>query len=209
MRLIYFRGHPDEAGSALVCRVCRDYETVSRLLDGECATRTLSNLYNLHTVRGAVVAGKLRARTAMSGPHHYLGWIDPTQWCVLVEDGRGGWAYQYAAPPPSRRDLRAIPPGHIHAAGGYRWVRGDSLTRAARLGYRVGSELVKELRDQAGQRDSLFDSPGVLEMDAAQLELQPLQDAWRHDLSSFRVQVVPNGQPWRFDQHLVTTRGRA
>ena len=80
-RLVYFRGHARQSGGALVCQVCRHYETLSALLpslDMECATRTLSNLYNLHTVRGVLsAAGELVSSSAMSGPHHYFGYLDP------------------------------------------------------------------------------------------------------------------------------------
>ena len=54
-RLIYFKGHSSSEKSALICRVCMHYETISSLLHGdhtELATRTLANLYNLWACRG-------------------------------------------------------------------------------------------------------------------------------------------------------------
>jgi len=76
-RLIYFRGHPDQPNSALISRVCKDYETVSKILTGSSATKTLYNLCNLHAVRGCVRDGKLDVHSSMSGPHHYFGSLDP------------------------------------------------------------------------------------------------------------------------------------
>lgn len=49
-RLIYFKGHPKQSSSALITRICKNYETISDIFTGECATRTLWNLYNLHAV---------------------------------------------------------------------------------------------------------------------------------------------------------------
>ena len=46
-RIIYFRGYEKELNSAMITRVCKNYETICGLLEGESATRTLSNLYNL------------------------------------------------------------------------------------------------------------------------------------------------------------------
>jgi hypothetical protein len=57
-RLIYFIGHKDQTPSALITKVCRDYETFSGLLLGECASRKLANLYNLHAVRGPLNANR-------------------------------------------------------------------------------------------------------------------------------------------------------
>ena len=80
-RLIYFRGHHLQPKSALITLICKQYETLSTILslsDMECATRTLSNLYNLHAVRGNLNSeGELVLSSAMSGPHHYFGYIDP------------------------------------------------------------------------------------------------------------------------------------
>jgi len=50
----YFIGHKEQINSVLITKVCKNYETLSTLYKGECATRTLSNLYNLHAVRGKI-----------------------------------------------------------------------------------------------------------------------------------------------------------
>ena len=50
-RLIYFKGHKKQPNSALVTKICKNYETFSTIYKGEAAARTLSNLYNLHAVR--------------------------------------------------------------------------------------------------------------------------------------------------------------
>ena len=82
-RLIYFRGHENQVSSALITRVCKNYETISDILSGECATRTLSNLYNLHSVRGTLENNILNLDSSMSGPHHYFGFISPTNTHII------------------------------------------------------------------------------------------------------------------------------
>lgn len=77
-RLIYFRGHKKERDSAMITQICMNYETFSGLREGECATRTLLNLYNLQAVRGRLTKENLLAlETSMSGPHHYFGYLNP------------------------------------------------------------------------------------------------------------------------------------
>ena len=96
-RLIYFTGHPQlqetesNPENKLITRVYGDYGTFSGLLHDstygwmplECASRTLSNLYNLHTCRGCITNGKLELSASMSGPHHYLGHIDPRDYITV------------------------------------------------------------------------------------------------------------------------------
>lgn len=102
-RLIYLTGHPqlqdDGPGTdRLITRVYGDCGTVSGLLHDstcgwlplECASRTLSNLYNLHACRGCIKTtnisdnkGKLDLAASMSGPHHYLGHLDPRNYITV------------------------------------------------------------------------------------------------------------------------------
>jgi len=56
MRLIYFRGHKEEPNSAMITRICKGYETFSKILQGEAAYRTLASLYNLVAIRGPLVS---------------------------------------------------------------------------------------------------------------------------------------------------------
>jgi hypothetical protein len=84
-RVIYFRGHKDERAGAMISRICMNYETVSSALEGECATRTLLNLYNLQAVRGRLDSeGSLDLKTSMSGPHHYFGYLNPFDFHTIV-----------------------------------------------------------------------------------------------------------------------------
>ena len=79
-RLIFFRGHARQVNSALITQVFDHYHTFSSLVEGngEFATRTLSNLYNLHAIRGSLNSdGKLSLESSMSGPHAYYGYISP------------------------------------------------------------------------------------------------------------------------------------
>jgi len=89
-RLIYFRGHPDQDNSAMITQVFKNYETISTFgSDLECATRTLMHLYNLHSVRGNVVCGKLDIDTVMIGPLHYYGYLNPyDNHTIKIEDGQ-------------------------------------------------------------------------------------------------------------------------
>jgi len=92
IRLIYFRGHKREENSAMITKVAMNYETFSSLLKGqtEFATRTLSNLYNLATVRGALAAdGALDIEASMSGPHAYYGYLDPRDAHTVSFDSEG------------------------------------------------------------------------------------------------------------------------
>jgi hypothetical protein len=105
-RIIYFTGHPeinDTAGdNKMITRVYGDCGTVSGLLHDstygwlplECASQTLSNLYNLHACRGCIISNSagthkipsemvLDLSASMSGPHHYLGHIDPRDYITI------------------------------------------------------------------------------------------------------------------------------
>lgn len=102
-RLIYFAGHPAlndsddnngvvNTGNKIITRVYADYQTVNGLVNWatgnwiphECASRTLSNLYNLHACRGIINNDRqLDLESSMSGPHHYLGHLDPRDYISI------------------------------------------------------------------------------------------------------------------------------
>jgi hypothetical protein len=161
-RLIYFRGHKKEENSALVTRVCRDYETVTGLLRGESATRTLLNLCNLHAVRGVVApngndgSSRLIVDTSMSGPHVYMGFIEPEAayilapsaahsssipgcgpqlafHCVSSDRNEVHGMSQAAAEAESRRP--PVPGEFLTALGRTQWIRGRTITAEQRRFY--------------------------------------------------------------------------
>ena len=75
----------------MITRVCKNYETISDILAGECATRTLLNLYNLHSIRGCLQNNVLILDTSMSGPHHYFGFILATDYHIIKFDTQTGY----------------------------------------------------------------------------------------------------------------------
>lgn len=86
-RVAVFRGHEDEKNSMLMTKLFAGFESVSQLLsEGECSLRTVSNLDNLHVVRGLLSPknGRLLLETSMTGPHHYFGCLDPHMWHKIM-----------------------------------------------------------------------------------------------------------------------------
>lgn len=207
-RIIYFKGHKDQPRSALITQVCRDYETVSALLRGESATRTLLNLYNLHACRGALEGERLVFRTSMSGPHHYFGWVDPRKHHVIVADGTGAIEYRQlrdedAARVP-RRALRPLAAEQVLRITEYEWMPGTAVDAATRAAYAVRDELQVHLVDtDEGTADSLFDDPGILVLETREVRFPLVVDPHLFDLSPFHAQIVRNDQPFAFDQELV------
>lgn len=206
-RLLYFLGHKKQSKSAMITRVCKNYETVSTVHTGESATRTLANLYNLHAVRGALNDnGELIADTAMSGPHHYFGFLDPTKHHTIGAD----MLYREVNPPLCRTTPTLRPPPQrppvpaepIMRIAGYRWRSGHNLEVP-------NPEYVDTTTGEALQTDSLFDAPGILELPVGYLLFKLITDAYRYDLSAFRAQIVPNREPFAFDPLLVSANRHA
>lgn len=211
-RLVYFRGHQDEVGSAMITQLCRDYETLSKLWEGESATRTLLNLYNLFAVRGMLSAsGALEFRTSMSGPHHYFGWVDPCKQYVIDPTPDGLLAYrevegEHAAAPA----LRPVPAERVLVLRDYEWISGAHLAPEMRAAYAVRDELAARLVDtRSGAADSLFDAPGLLLLPEPTVAFPLLVDPHEFDLRPFRAQIVPNDRPFAFDQSLVAAHRHA
>ncbi len=192
-RLIYFKGHKDQPNSALITRVCKDYETVSKILTGEFASRTLSNLYNLHAARGVVRDGQLDVRSSMSGPHHYFGFLDPTH-CHTITLSDGLPVYRDHG--ESKRYTVAripLPDSYVLKIRDYDWIPGHDEYR---------HDLVNTITGNTIEADSLFDKPGILTIPEQTLAF-PLVQGDMYDLSRFRAQVVPNHIPFQFNQALV------
>ena len=204
MRLLFFKGCSEEEDSALVTRVCKDYETISAVHRGECATRTFLNLYNLRAVRGPV-KGQLVANASMSGPHHYFGWIDPRKSYTLKPDPSSGPGLLYfeAQPSNSPPSLHSLRTDQVMTLASHEWLKGSELDPAGRAAFgHVG--LSEEYIDVDTAKDSLFKDPGFLVLEQHELCLPLLEEPHLYDLSSFRARVVPNEQPWCFNQDLVS-----
>ena len=208
-RVIYFKGHANQKKSALITKVCKDYETLSAIYKGESATRTLWNLYNLHTVRGPLNSnGELISKSSMSGPHDYFGWIDPKLCYSLLPNDKGGLIY-HKSDKKEKSDykpdlLLSIGDENIHTVTNYEWIQGSIMDPEMRDLYSIKDELAQELVDAQGQRDSLFDDPGVLIFEEPELNIPLFQNPQHYNLSSFKAKIVPNDSKWSFDQELVS-----
>lgn len=209
-RLIYFRGHKEQKNSALITRVCKNYETVCTLLNGECATRTLSNLYNLHAVRGnRNIQGELIFDTSMSGPHHYLGWIDPTKSHTIDfnRDNTFRTYREYKDYKLTNNKIKLLlPPSKIVKLEKYKWIKGVDLINELSSKPVIKSEQKQYAVIENNRmliQDSLFESPGILELNDFEIKFPVITDAYNYDLTSFGAQVVPNNEPFVFNQELI------
>ena len=189
-RIIYFRGYEKQLNSVMITRVCKNYETLCGLLEGESATRTLLNLYNLHTVRGCLdITNQLLLDASMSGPHHYYGYIEPTK-AHIIKPSQDTKVLEFYLVDriPEILNLAQIPSNKIITIVKYIWINGS-----------IYKELVN-LETGNLETDSLFENPGVLYLEQRQLLFNILEDGWNYDLSSFLAQLVPNNKPFQFRQ---------
>lgn len=124
-RLIYFTGHPEENNSVMITQICNGYETISKFfISGECATRTLLNLYNLHAVRGLIINGQLDLDSSMSGPHHYFGYIDPFKaHSIIIKHGLPEY-YVYPLFMVKSKSKSKICDEYILKISNYNWYSG-------------------------------------------------------------------------------------
>ena len=236
MRIVYFRGHKRQKNSALITQVCRDFETVSALYKGECATRTLANLYNLHAVRGCTRGVRQQQRelegddhlaqeraieegadevlvfeTSMSGPHHYFGWLDPAM-AHLIDFAAPGLPVFKSVPTSSMipKRLLPVPEPHIMRLHSYKWSSGSALTSEQRQALSHREDFSQELIDTAsGSADSLFDLPGILELPSDRLDFQLVENPHLYDLSPYHAQIVKADEPFQFDQAAVKSHKHA
>jgi hypothetical protein len=259
-RLIYFTGHPKIADSKLITRVCADYETVSKLFcgTGECASRTMSNLYNLHTCRGVVITNPdtqkldLELESSMSGPHHYLGHIDPRDYITIhIPLQQNGPSTEYGLPiytsyssdtnfdfldaqQPNDTDTpilqtmktkTKIPCENILTLSDYMWIPGKELTGPLKKRYGLknnsanNSDIPVELKfidtNTGLESDSLFPNPGILELPMSEIRLKIIDPdpdtngGLEYDFACFGAQLVPNQQPWQFNQVGIQTNQHA
>ena len=199
-RIIYFRGYEKQLNSVMITRVCKNYETLCGLLEGESATRTLLNLYNLHTVRVCLDTNKqLCLDSSMSGPHHYYGYIDPTK-AHIIKPSQDNKVLEFYLVDriPEILNLALIPSDKIITIGKYIWINGRIYKELVNL--ETGNLETDNLETGNLEADSLFENPGVLYLEQRQLQFNILEDGWNYDLSSFRAQLVPNNKPFQFRQ---------
>lgn len=193
-RLIYFNGLADDPFGALVCKLYANFYTISELHKGEAATRTLSNLYNLHATRGVLGPKGLEFKTSMTGPHHYGGFIYPTDYHVI---DTATMTYRKVAPPVSKPVLKPLPEKYKKKYTDYDWKSGRSLSSEL-LNVETGKPVTAGLT-----ADSLFELPGVLTLPEQVMKLNIIEEPYEYDLSEYHAQVVKNDEPWAFDQKLV------
>lgn len=184
-RLIYFQGHPKQNGSMMITQICDQYQTISLLIKGipECASRTLSNLVNLHAVRGNLIDGILDLDSAMIGPLKYYGYIDPHDTHTII-DGI------YHRDHISVREIDS--------------TNGDSKLLPVIDTYSLIGEWNSNIPDDGTlATDSIFKRNGFLNTQLDYLTLPVLTDPHLYDLSSFAIQIVKNNTPFSFNQKLI------
>ncbi len=196
-RLIYFNGLADDPNGAMVCKLFANYYTVSELHKLEAATRTLSNLYNLHATRGILGPHGLEFKTSMTGPHHYGGFIYPTDWHTI---DTASMTYRKVEPPLSVPALEELPDEYKKrfASGTYEWKSGRSLASEL-IDVDTGKPVTAGLT-----ADSLFELPGMLTLPEQVMKLNIIEEPYKYDLRQYHAQVVKNEEPWCFDQELVS-----
>lgn len=206
-RLIYFIGHPNEEKSALITLICDGYETISKLLmTGECATRTLLNLYNLHVVRGNLIDGKLDLDSSMSGPHHYFGFIDPYRaYKIIIENGLPKYFEYPTSIVDDYQDIK-IPESFITKIKEYNWMNGKFINQQE-TNHKTEKIYDKIINVNSGDlvTDSLFANPGVLKIDVDKLHFNVIKNAYNYSLSDFKAQLVKNNKPFAFSQDMINS----
>ena len=188
-RLICFKGHHNENNSVMITKVCMNYETFSKIITGEFATRTLSNLYNLQTVRGNVNE-TLDYNSSMSGPHDYFGFISPFNYHIIrIDNTFRPEIYRVTKKKKKKKNknLLAIPVKNISRLN-FNWIRGTNIFPDK---YKLTSY------------DSLFDNPGILELQTKVIKMNILDAGYKYDLKEYGCKLVVNYRPFRFNQKLV------
>lgn len=196
-RVIYFKGLGKD--SLLITRLCKDYETISKLYDGECASRTLSNLYNLQTVRGNLYENTLQLETSMSGPHHYFGYILPSD-TIVIDIQNSNPIYYSIKMSPRIINLLPLPDKYKYKIKKYNWIKGINLTENKKKEYNIQYSENEFINTQITSADSLFSYTGILELDENKIELNIIDNPQDYNLSSYKIKIVKNSSPFSFNQ---------
>lgn len=188
-RVCFFRGHGDEHNSMLLTKLFAGYESVSQIWDGEYSLRTMSNLDNLHVVRGNLCSKtqRLQLQSSMTGPHHYYGYLDPGKWYQIVTIQKDDdWMVftPLAKRPKIKSCLNACPTIFTIALQphvDFEW-----------MAHTLASDPNK----------SLFASPGVFSLQKG-LHIPCIDRPQEYDWTSFRAQLIPPNQSFGFNPESV------
>lgn len=176
---------------------CRIYgntmsATIPRFSDNwtvECASRSILRMNNLIAVRGLPGA-------SMVGPMDYFGNLEnPHQYLYTIQNSfppvfyRTPITNENAARTPSLQPFDSSVVTTIRS----RWMRGRNLDPQTVERYHVSIQ------------HSLFDSPGVLEVDRDRIELQYF-DPRGVDLSSFKAHLVDNSVPFQITKRPLPSK---
>jgi hypothetical protein len=68
---------------------------------------------------------------------------------------------------------------------------------------RIFHSISESKENNVKSADSLFDYPGILELNPSNIVIPLYEDAYDYDLSSFHAQIVKNSQPFAFDINAI------
>jgi hypothetical protein len=175
MRCIVFPGHPDEKNSRMICKIYAGFESCASLLhDQEWTQRTLDNLSNLHVCRGNIDSENVRLQpeSAMSGPHHYFGYLEPEKAYLFHFTDEDGF--------PTFTPTFTIP-DQVH----------NKLPLPNSFPLRLKKEDYSwQSHTQPSNPFSLFQSPGIFWSKFTKLHIPTLYAASCFDLSIFNISLI-------------------
>lgn len=193
MRVVAFQGHRDESISYLLTKLYSGFESLTQLIDGECSLRTMSNLNNLHVVRGLLSpdSKRLLLETSMSGPHHYFGYLNPRKFHILRIRANSHNVYDVFVEstrdkPPRQNIARVI-------------CANDTLVLQQHKDYEWIAHNLNSDRDL-----SLFVRPGTLMLKRKHIDIPVIGSPETYDWSSFRAQLIKPNCPFAFDAANIT-----
>jgi len=199
-RVIYFKGIMEDDNSIMIAKICKDYETITKLITGECATRTLSNLYNLHTVRGLTNNKKLILDASMSGPHHYYGHISPTNYHTIKIVNNQPIYTSYNNIKYIETIKMELPKEYVYKCNKYNWIKGINITNKEKNKYNLHKIDKKYINTDTTAIDSLFSYTGILELEEEYINLKIIDKPYLYDLTKYKIKIVKNDEPFIFNQ---------
>jgi hypothetical protein len=146
----------------------------------------------------------------MSGPHHYFGWIDPRKYHTLEFNINNTFPLyrEYREYKPIKISKPLIPSTSIVLIEDYKWHCGNKMSNEIKEKFQRnyglgGNQYTYMNKNKMIIEDSLFESPGILEMNRERIIFPVINDGYNYDLSPFRAQIVPNNEPFTFNQELI------
>ena len=204
---------------------------------------------------------QLDLESSMSGPHHYLGHIDPRDYITVhipqiqksydpqlqVPNDTTSAQIEYGLPIYTSYSMNGesevlaqqqitdvdqriklktkIPADKIVTLKDYKWIPGKEISSRLRKQYsgshkknffdNTNTDKILINTTTGTQSDSLFPNPGILELSVNEIRLQIIDPnpatngGMEYDFSTFGAQLVPNGQPWQFNQVGIQTNRHA